>query len=432
MIVVSSSEIDNTVIAGMPDSTAPATDLSRESPYRWVILGTVTVILSLFFIDRLAWANVAHTYAKANGFSPTEVGSFFSAFYLGYLVMNGLSGFAADLLGGKRVICVSLLCMGCLTASFGTTSALWAGLVIQAGMGFVAGADYSACIKLISVWFTPKDRTTAMGVFLCAAPLSLVLANVIVPTLMNAVGWRGVYFLLGITTLLVGFISIVLVREPPAWALLNREAPPKFGDLLRNPGLIIATISGFGFLWGVWGFAFWANALLVTGRELSPVRAGFIVACYGFSGIVANPGMGWIADRVGYSKRTILIGLAAVFAFCLVLFGHLESVPSLMICATILGLSASGAILVATMVVDAVDNKLAGSASGLAIALWSLGNVIVPVVVGAVYQWTSSFGAALGTLAAGPAAAMLMLLFGARWIESSRRGEQIVQLKPRP
>jgi sugar phosphate permease len=97
-----------------------------------------------------------------------------------------------------------------------------------------------------------------------------------------------------------------------------------------------------------------------------------------------------------------------------------------------LGLSASGAILVATMVVDAVDNKLAGSASGLAIALWSLGNVIVPVVVGAVYQWTSSFGAALGTLAAGPAAAMLMLLFGARWIESSRRGEQIVQLKPRP
>ncbi len=390
---------------------------SERSAYRWVVLLLLTASLCICFVDRLAWANVASEYARENGYSLAAVGTFFSAFFIGYLVMTGLSGFVADSVGGKRVLCTTLLVLGVLTAAFGTTRTLWAGLAIQTAMGFAAGADYASCLKLISVWFSAKERATAIGLFLSATPLSLVITNATIPLLMNRIGWQGVYFILGAATFVVGLFVLFFARDVKASASGNAGKKPPFGLLLKSPHLLVSAFCGFALFWAVFGFMFWANTLLIKGRGFSPVTVGFIIAFFGFSGLVVKPSAGWIADHVRVSKLTLVIPTALIFALALVVFAQLETIPALVICIAVIGISAwSSAVFTQVAVIDSIDNKLAGSATGLSNSLWNLGNSIVPVVVGAVYDWTSSLTVAFGVLALGPALAAVLAFVGTRYL----------------
>ena len=63
------------------------------------------------------------------------------------------------------------------------------------------------------------------------------------------------------------------------------------------------------------------------------------------------------------------------------------------------------------MVAEAAGPALAGSATGLTAGFWQLGSVVVPLVVGFVFQATGSFMAAMAALAAGPALGAVCMLF---------------------
>jgi nitrate/nitrite transporter NarK len=65
--------------------------------------------------------------------------------------------------------------------------------------------------------------------------------------------------------------------------------------------------------------------------------------------------------------------------------------------------------LLAAMVAEIAGPALVGSATGMTNAFWQLGNVLVPLAVGVIYQSTNSFGAAFTTLAAGPLFGMLIM-----------------------
>ena len=57
------------------------------------------------------------------------------------------------------------------------------------------------------------------------------------------------------------------------------ESP--IGPLLRDRNVLLLTLCGFGAFWGTWGFAFWANALMIRGHHLTAVEAGLIMTIAG-------------------------------------------------------------------------------------------------------------------------------------------------------
>jgi nitrate/nitrite transporter NarK len=63
------------------------------------------------------------------------------------------------------------------------------------------------------------------------------------------------------------------------------------------------------------------------------------------------------------------------------------------------------------MVAEKSAPVLAGSVAGILMSVWQLGSVIVPLVVGVMYQWTGSVEVAFLTLAAGPVLAIVCLVF---------------------
>jgi len=385
----------------------------RPTLYRWLILFIAWLSFLLSFVDRLTWANVAVPVGASIGLPVAALGIFVTAFYAGYVVSNALGGVLSDRIGGRLTLTFSMLALGLATMAFSLTNSLAFGLVAQALMGLAAGADYACCIKLITAWFDRTTQGRAMGILMVASSLGVTVTNATIPTLAASLGWQGVYRLLGLLTLAVAACAFLLLRDHPVPTAADPTTDRlSLRPLLRNRNLKLLGLTGFAALWGTWGFAFWANALMIKGRGLSAVDAGVIVALIGLAAIIGKPLIGLLSDWLGGRRKWLSFATFVLFAAMLLLFGTLTGKREFQLAAPFVGLGAFlYSPLMAAMVAEASGPRLAGSAAGILGAFWQLGSVIVPVVVGVVFQATGSFQAAFATLAAGPVLAALCLLF---------------------
>jgi sugar phosphate permease len=384
----------------------------RNPNYRWVILFIAWLSFLLSFVDRLTWANVAVSVGGSLGLPVAALGIFVTAFYAGYVVCNALGGIASDRIGGRLTLTLSMLALGFSTMAFSFTTNVAFGLAVQGLMGLAAGADYACCIKLIVAWFDRTTRGRAMGVLMVASSLGVTATNAVVPTLAATFGWQGVYRVLGLLTLAVGGAAFLLLRDRPPGAPPTVQPTLSLRPLLDNRNLVLLGLTGFAALWGTWGFAFWANALMIKGRGFSPVDAGFIVSLIGIAAIIGKPLIGLLSDWLGGRRKWLTFATFVLFAVMLMVFGTLTDKREFQIAAPFVGLGAFlYSPLMAAMVAEASGVLLAGSAAGILGGFWQLGSVIVPVVVGVVFQSTGSFLAAFATLAAGPVLAAVCLLF---------------------
>ncbi|WP_083850587.1 MFS transporter [Rhodovulum sp. PH10] len=373
---------------------------------RWLTLGLVWAAFFISFVDRLTWSNVSVSVGSSLGLEVAALNVFVTAFYTGYVLSNVISGIATDWFGGRMMLTLALLPLGAATATFGFTTSVAFGLATQALMGFAAGADNAAGVKLITGWFGKKDRGRAMGLYFTAPTFGVIITNALVPVCIQWLAWSTIYQLFGFVTIAIGIACFVFLRDvPPA---PNGEPErvhekPKLTSLFRNRDLIFLTLAGFGAMWGSWGFTFWVNALMIRGHGMSPIVAGGIVALFGVGAIFGNPLMGLLSDLLGGVRKVPIMLCLSCFTVLLLVFGGLHTEQQFRLFAPVLGVAAFVYMpLLSTMVAEVAGLALAGSATGITNACWQLGTILVPVVVGIVFQSTDSFYSAFVTLAAGP------------------------------
>jgi sugar phosphate permease len=398
--------------ASLVPATAPPRAAHFRSVRRWLVLGLAWLAFLLSYIDRLAWSNVASSVGHGLGLPLAALGVFVTAFYIGYVASNLLGGLASDRIGPRLMLTLALLGLGLSTYLFGFVTSITGGLVIQALMGLFAGTDYATGVKLIAAWFDRRDRGTAMGIFMTATSLGVVVTNIFVPQLLASLHWNGVYHALGGITVVGALLCFFGVRDRPDHGSEPAFNLADFLDLFRDRNLILVALSGFGAMWGTWGFAFWASTLMTRGHRLSTVEAGGIVAMFGIGAIISKPLIGILSDRLGGIRKIPVIVCLLSFVVVLLVFGTLETKGQFRMIAPILGVTAFAySPLLGAMVTETAGIRRAGSSAGVTNAFWQLGSVIVPVAVGVVFQATQSFYAAFVTLAAGPLLGALGLMF---------------------
>jgi nitrate/nitrite transporter NarK len=242
-----------------------------------------------------------------------------------------------------------------------------------------------------------------MGIFMTASSLGVVVTNLFVPSLLATIQWTGVYRILGAITLVGATACFLAVKDSPAAIAPTPFDLTDFTGLFRNRDLVLVALSGFGAMWGTWGFAFWASTLMVRGRHFSNVEAGAIVAMFGIGAIISKPIIGLVSDRLGGIRKIPVIACLLSFVVILLIFGTLTTRTQFRIVAPILGVTAFAySPLLGALVTEIAGVHRAGSSAGVTNAFWQLGSVIVPIVVGVVYQTTQSFNMAFVALALGP------------------------------
>jgi ACS family glucarate transporter-like MFS transporter len=380
-------------------------------PYRWVVLVLSWAAFTMTAVDRATWGPAAASVGESLGVALAGLGVFATGYYIGYVISNAAGGVLSDWFGPRVMIGSSLALAGLFMIFFGETESVALGIALQAAVGVFAGCDYSAGVKLISQWFSPKDRGFAMGIFLTATSLGAVIANAVVPSLIEAYSWRVSYHLFGVASIVVAVLAFVLLR--------NRKSPveevrgkPDLRPLARNRDLWLVGAAGFGGIWGTLGFITWANVLMTKGSGIPPVQAGIVVVIFAGTAIAAKPLIGIVSDLLFAGRRKMLaIIVLALFVVTLLVFGAQSTLTGFIWVAPFLGIAAYvySPLLVA-MIPKLAGVRLAGSAAGATNAFWQLGSVLVPLAVGTVFAGTGSFFWAFVTLAAGPLLGLLCML----------------------
>jgi len=402
----------------MSSTQSPALPKDVKLPaYRWVVLVAAWLSFTLTSIDRSTWGPASVFVGESLAVPIASLGAFATAYYVGYVVSNAFSGFLSDAVGGRIVLTVSLLGAGAAMFMFGSVTSPAVGITIQAVVGFFAGADYSAGIRLITSWFRPHELGLAMGIFTTATSLGTAIANLVVPALITRSGWETSYHLFGAISMVVAVALFFTVRPGPLLQERGKKSEPRpkpeFGSLARNRNLMLTCFAGLCAFWGLYGFVTWSNALMIKGHGIAPETAGIVVAIFAISAILAKPTIGFVTDRFfnGARKKPAMF-LFVLFGILLLVFGTLETATAFIIVAPFLGIAAYGwSPLLVSLVPRIVHGSVTGAASGIANATWQLGSVFAPMAVGAVFAATGSFNAAFITLATGPLVGMLVMLF---------------------
>ncbi|MEW2358869.1 MFS transporter [Spirillospora sp. NPDC029432] len=395
---------------------APPARAASSSPYRWVILILSWLAFTMTSVDRSTWGPASASVGESLGVALGGLGVFVTAYYIGYVVSNAAGGFLTDWIGARNILAGSLFVAGGFMILFGSTHSAGIGIAFQAVVGLFAGADYSAGVKLITGWFAEKDRGLAMGVYMTATSLGTMIANAIVPSLIEASGWRTSYHAFGAVSMVVAVLCFLLVRpataaEPEA-AGVKRAPLPDLRPLARNRDLLILGLAGFGGLWGTYGFITWSNTLMIKGNDIEPVTAGLVVSIFAFAAVLCKPLIGLVTDLIGRGRRIPTMGVLLFFVIALLVFGGMSTPAGFLVVAPFLGIGAYlYSPLMTAMIPGLSGGRLAGSAAGATNAVWQLGSVIVPVVIGAVFSATGSFYAAFLALAVGPLVGAVLMFF---------------------
>jgi MFS family permease len=293
-----------------------------------------------------------------------------------------------------------------LLAVVASDNLLWlaaSAAVIGSGYGSTTAASSHILIRV-----TPAaERNLIFSLRQTGVPLGGVLAGLILPPLLLAIGWRGAYLIEAIPCLL---LILFLQRLRPRFDGERRPQHPMLAGGLLRPIRLLAEAPSFRAM-AVIAF-FYSGAQLCFGAFMvvhltsragfSLVEAGVALAIFQVAGTLSRVFWGGVADRL-IPARPLLAGLGVGMAAAALLAGlYDEAWPRFGIYGVcgLAGATASGytGLLVAEMIRLGGPERTAeaGAVTG---ALMFVGTTVMPALFALIVGLSGSYMAAYGLVA---------------------------------
>lgn len=188
----------------------------RSFSYRSFVLMSLTVVYTFNFIDRILISVVSVPIINEFELSQFQFGLLsgigFALFYtlLGIPIANLSEKVSRKLIIGICVILWSLATVLCgLTTGFVTL--LLARMLVGIGE---AGCTPPAN-SMISDYYTPTARPTALGIYAMGVTAGGVLAQVFGGFILDVFTWREAFIFVGAPGIVLGIVFLLTVKEPP-------------------------------------------------------------------------------------------------------------------------------------------------------------------------------------------------------------------------
>ncbi len=241
---------------------------------------------------------------KDLGLSFTQGGSLAAATTLVYALMQIPAGTLSDRFSPKKLFCIGILGSTILALTFGLVANYWQALVNQMLSGFFRSLLFTPGMALLTGWFPPNRRATAIGLYLIGGYSGSVIFNLVGPLLVARFDWRFSF----ISIASVGIIAILFLIR------FGKDAPPtgerRKGNMLEALQLfrhkVMWVCGGIQYIrFGVvQGITYWLPSLLINEKGLSLQSAGIIIALQVVLMSPSNIIGGYISDRL---KNPILV-----------------------------------------------------------------------------------------------------------------------------
>lgn len=361
------------------------------------------------------------------------------AYACGKLVLGPL----ADVLGGKRILVVSLFGTAIVSLAIALSDAprrfgASAGLVVIGALvvanRFVQAGGWGGLVDVVAVTYGPARRGTIMGILSTSYDVGNVLALVLSAGIVHlGAGWRALFVVNPLIVLAVALVvRAALPNGPPKKRVAEKTsapadaagASPRFATialrLARQRALWFATGLSFLLTFVRAGFMTWTPRFLYevsVAANVSSATSSSIAksAFFGIAGIVGSVVTGRISDRLGPGRRApVMTTSLALLLVCTLGLAH-AGVRSPLIAT--LGVAACGLFLLGpySLLAGAVSLDVAAAASaatgeaeasrgaataaGFIDAIGYVGASLAAFVLGSVSKragWTAAFDVVAG------------------------------------
>ncbi len=182
---------------------------------RTIVLWLLTIVYMMNFIDRQIIGILSPAIKAEMGFTDAQLGWLKGfAFALLYVLAGIPIAWAADRFNRTKIVAISLAVWSGFTALTGAAGSFMSMLLARIGVGIGEAGGSPPSHSIISDLYPKEQRASALGIYSLGIPFGIAFSYILAGALIQALGWRGMLYALGVAGVLLSLILVLLVKEP--------------------------------------------------------------------------------------------------------------------------------------------------------------------------------------------------------------------------
>ena len=279
----------------------------KSTNYRWYVLAVLTAAHACHALDRAIIGLMLEPIGREFGLSDNQLGLIAGpAYAVAFACVAIPVGLAVDRFNRSRLLALAISVWSGFTMLCGAANSMAMLAFARAAVGGAEAAGGPAGLSLISDYFRPEERSTAIGIWYSSAGVGAVAAFLGGGYIAEHYGWRFAFLAAGVPGLLIALVILRTVGDPRSRKNLSAEKKQvtdesllaRFALIVRVPGVIPCAIGLVLMAMVLSGFSVWVVSFLIRKYELQIAEAGVIVGVG--LGVLASVGAlaaGIIVDR---------------------------------------------------------------------------------------------------------------------------------------
>ncbi|MBL8552182.1 MAG: MFS transporter [Hyphomonadaceae bacterium] len=278
----------------------------------WFALGMLCFVYVLNFLDRQLLAILAKPIQDTLHITDTQIGlisGLYFAFFYCFIAIP--VGWLADKTNRVAVLSIACAIWSAATIACGLARNYPQLVIARMTVGFGEAGGVPPSYAIISDYFPPGRRGTALGIFNLGPPIGAALGIAFGASIAAAFSWRDAFVIIGGVGVVTAVAVILLVREPKRGGL-DRAASgapaakagflPTLAMFFSRPSLVLAALGSGSTQFITYGLGNFTVLFLMRekGMTLQEVALWYaLVVGIGMSaGIFVS---GWMIDK--FTKR---------------------------------------------------------------------------------------------------------------------------------
>jgi MFS transporter, ACS family, D-galactonate transporter len=391
--------------------------LARPTRARFFIIAIILLATIISFVDRTNLGIVAPFLSKDLQLDKAQMGQLFAAFGLTYAFALVPGGYIADMFGSRISYAIALVCWSLATMTQGLAATFNALFGARLAMGVLESPAFPSNARAVTMWFPTKERGMATSIYVTGQYIGSPIFAGLLLWLAQEHGWRSVFYLTGVSGLVLGLLWYFLYQDPRECKRANAAELAYIeagGGLTTNPSRVpfslkalLALLSQRSIIGICLGkfcnnsilvfFTTWFVTYLVEERHMTMIKAGFYQALPWLgatAGILLAGGVSDYLIRRGFSmsaSRKLPLILGTFMASSIILVNFVTSDAATIAVLTLSFFSQGLASSSWTAVSEVAPKKYIGLASGVTSLAANLAGVSTPLIIGYVLHATGSF-----------------------------------------
>jgi MFS family permease len=391
---------------------------ARPAALSLVLLLGLAILLN--YIDRGAIAIASPVLKPELGLTNTQYGYAVSAFFWTYVPIQLFIGWACDRWCVYRLIAAGIALWALSTLAMGLVGGLLSLVIFRVLLGVGESITFPGASKVIARHVAPERRGLANSVVAAGIALGPVVGTFAGGLLVATQGWRTMFVVFGLITLLWIIPWLLTARRLPTFAPAGRERPVPIALVARTRAVWAMGIGHFGATYPLYFIIVWLPLYLTKSRGFSITEMTYLATLGFLAQALSAVVQGWLSDHLvrggrdeALIRRALMIGGNVVMAGSIVALMQAETAMEIGLWLMVFGAAAAtGGVNLYAIAQMFAGPQASGSFIGIQNGVGNIPGIVMPIVTGLIIDWTGVYDNAFLLTAAVCAASALWWLVG--------------------